>query len=223
VIPLWLAIGAFVIAGTGLHVGLHYAAHGVVNVHQAALAFFLVINVLVNLWEFTLHKYAARITREWEETQLPYKGREAERANAFFQERATPRELFTLRRWTGLWSSYALFDRGYADIRSFGWNIDVGNGWSTIVPALLTAWGMTYEIVPARALGIVGVAMYWQMLYGTLVYFFQFFNNRNHVGISSGALWAFVGGTNGFWFVFPIWGIAVSVALIYADSFAILR
>ena len=62
-----------------------------------------------------------------------------------------------------------------------------------------------------------------QMFFGTVVYFFQFFNNRNHVGHSARSIAALVGGTNGLWFVLPIWGMAISVALIYADSFAILR
>ncbi len=222
-IPIWVFILFVILGFTGLHVGLHYEAHGVVNAHQAGLASFLVINVLINFWELALHAQGDQIRREWEETHLAYKGREVQRAFEFFGSRVPITKLFSSRTWIGLWSSYALFDPGYADRRSFGWNIDVGNGWSTILPALLFLCGMTYEIVPARVLGILGVAMFWQMFYGTAVYFFQFFNNRNHAGHSTAAIAGFVGGTNGLWFTFPVWGIAVSVALIYADSFAILR
>ena len=222
-VPIWSVAVAFVAGATGLLVGLHHHAHGVVNVHQAGLAFFLVINLMVNFWEFALHAQADRIREEWQETQAPYRGREARRAADYLRSRIPVGQLLSFRSWTGIWSSYALYDPGYVDRRSFGWNIDVGNGWSTILPATLFAWGMTYEIVPARVLGIVGVAMFWQMFFGTVVYFFQFFNNRNHVGHSASSIAALVGGTNGLWFVFPIWGMAISVALVYADSFAILR
>ena len=59
---------------------------------------------------------------------------------------------------------------------------------STILPATLFAFGMTYDIVPARMFGIIGVAMFWQMFYGTVVYFFQYFHAGRHVGQGRGAL-----------------------------------
>jgi len=81
--------------------------------------------------------------------------------------------------------------------------------------------GMTYEILPARILGILGIAMFWQMLYGTIVYFFQFFNAGRHHGHSPRNIAMFVGGSNGLWFVMPILGLWASVELIMTDSFAV--
>lgn len=222
-VSAWQVILVVICGGTVFHAGLHALVHGSFNVHQAALAFFLVINVLVNFWELALHACADQIRREYEETKIPYKGRVTERVNEVMTKRIPLNEVFRFHHWTGIWSSYALFDPGYADRRAFGWNIDVGNGWSTVLPALLTAFGMTFEIIPARALGIIGIAMYWQMLYGTIVYFFQFFNNRCHVGYSKAMIASFVGSSNGLWFIFPIWGLWLSTQLIYADSYAILR
>jgi hypothetical protein len=223
VIPLAVAIVVFVVGLTTLHVGLHHAAHGVVNATQASLAFFLVVNLLVNLWEFVLHGEADRIHREYEETLQPYKGREAERAAEYFLSRAPLSRLLSPRTWAGVWSSYALYDRGYADRRSFGWNIDVGNGWSTLVPATVFAWGMTYDLMPARWLGMLGIAVFWQMFYGTAVYFFQFFNNRNHVGHSAASILAVVGATNGLWFGFPVWALWLCTRLIETNSYAVFR
>ena len=54
-IPLHFAIVAFVVSLTALHIGAHYSAHGVVNATQASLACFLVVNLMINLWEFVLH------------------------------------------------------------------------------------------------------------------------------------------------------------------------
>lgn len=220
-LPAWAFIVGVLVGGTALHVWLHHRAHGVVNAHHAALAFFLVMNVLVNFWEIALCFCLDRVQREYEATREAYRGRELTRVNEIFLQRIPVTRLLSLRRWTGIWSGYALFDPGYAQRASFGYNIDVGNGLSTLVPATLFAFGMTYEIVPARVLGIVGIAMFWQMLYGTLVYLFQYFNNRRHHGFSARMVFAFVGMSNGLWLLFPAWGIAVSVWMIYADGFGV--
>ena len=119
--------------------------------------------------------------------------------------------------------SYALFDPGYARKGSIGWNLDVGNGFSTFLPALLFAVGMTFEVVSARVLGVVGVALFWQMFYGTVVYFFQFFHNGRHVGHTKKDLYIFVGTTNGMWFVFPLWGLYLSWVLVSTNSYAIFH
>ena len=222
-VPIPVAIVSFVVGLSALHVGVHHHVHGVVNFTQAGLAAFLVINLMINLWEFALHKEAATVRREWEETQLPYKGREAERAREYFTSSLRFSELLSPRAWTGVWSSYALYDPGYADKRSYGWNIDVGNAWSTAIPAMVFAWGMTFEWMPARMLGALGIAVFWQMFYGTAVYFFQFFNNKNHVGHSPAAVAVIVGSTNGLWFVVPLWALWLCVRLIETNSYAMFR
>ncbi len=222
-VPIPVAIVSFVVGLTALHVGLHHAAHGVFNLTQASLACFLVINLMINLWEFVLHGEAEQIRREYEETRGPYQGREAVRAAEYFTSSVPFAQLLSPRTWTGVWSSYALYDRGYADRRSFGWNIDVGNAWSTALPATVFAWGMTVELMPARLLGALGIAVFWQMFYGTAVYFFQFFNNKNHVGHSTASIVAVVGATNGLWFAFPLWALWLCVQLIETNSYAMFR
>ena len=222
-IPLHFAIVAFVVSLTSLHIGAHYAAHGVVNAAQAVLACFLVVNLMINLWEFVLHGQIDQIHREWDAARIVKKGSEAEHAAAYFTSSVPFSKLLSPRTWTGVWSSYALYDRGYADRRAFGWNIDVGNAWSTLIPALVFAWGMTYELMPARWLGTLGIAVFWQMFYGTAVYFFQFFNNKNHVGHSRASIFAVVIATNTPWFVFPLWALWLCVQLIDTNSYAIFR
>ena len=220
-VPAWLVIIGVITGGTALHAGLHHSAHGAINVHQIGLAFFLVLNILITFWEFGLCFTAEQVAEEYELTKETYKGREMDRINEVFKMRIPIWRLLFFSEWTGIWSGYALFDPGYAQKHSFGYNIDVGNGFTTLIPATLFAFGMTYAIVPPRLLGIIGVVMFWQMFFGTVVYFFQFFNSKRHVGHSVGNLILFVGSSNGMWFIFPIWGMAVSVWLIYQDSFAI--
>ena len=222
-VPIPVAIVSFVVGLSALHVIAHHAAHGVVNLPQASLACFLAINLMINLWEFVLHGQQGQIHKEWDEARGPYQGREAVRAAEYFTSSVPFSRLLSPRTWTGVWSSYALYDRGYADRRSYGWNIDVGNAWSTVIPAAVFAWGMTYELMSARWLGTLGIAIFWQMFYGTAVYLFQFFNNKNHVGHSRASIVAVVVATNAPWFAFPLWGLWLSVQLIQTNSYAIFR
>ena len=217
-VPTAAVIGTVVVVGTLFHIWLHQHEHGIYNVTQIGLAFFLVINVLIAWWEIALFVCQDQIHSEYEATKEPYRGRELRRIGEIF---ARPIRVLCFSEWTTIWSGYSLFDPGYSDRRSFGYNIDVGNGFTTLIPATLFAFGMTFELMPARRLGIIGVSMFWQMFYGTAVYFFQFFNNGRHKGHSLRDLLLFVGITNLVWFLFPIWGLSVSVQLILSGSYGV--
>jgi len=218
-IPTAAVIGAVVVAGTGLHVGLHQRVHGVFSPTQIGLAFFLVINAMVAWWEIALFLCQDQIQAEYDLIREPYRGREVRRVAEVFARPIPVLRVLSFREWTTIWSTYSLFDPGYSDRRSFGYNIDVGNGFTTLIPATLFAFGMTFELMPARWLGIIGVIMFWQMFYGTAVYFFQFFNNGRHRGHSVRDVLLFVGVSNLMWFVFPIWGLCTSIDLILTGSY----
>ena len=220
-IPAWSFMVGFIVVGTLFHVWLHSAFRGTYNVHQIAIAFFLMINLLVNFWEIGLLVCADQIRAEYEATKDLYRGRETDRFNEMFRKRIPVLKLLSFRQWTEVWSSYALFDPGYASRSSFGFNIDGANGWSTPIVATLFAFGMTFELMPARILGILGVVMFWQMFYGTVIYFFQFFNAGRHKGHPPRTIALFIGTSNGLWFVFPLWGMALSVWMILRDSYAL--
>lgn len=44
--------------------------------------------------------------------------------------------------------------------------VDVGNGHVTLVPTVLFALCMTWDLLPARIMGIIGIILMWQMMYG---------------------------------------------------------
>ncbi|MFZ1863646.1 MAG: hypothetical protein WAU39_05440 [Polyangiales bacterium] len=222
-VPTVAVIGLVVIGGTLFHIWLHHRVHGTYNVTQIGLAFFLVINVLVNWWEIALLVCQDQIRAEYEAFKEPYCGRELECVGKVFMRPIPVLKVLSFRQWTTVWSSYSLFDPGYSDRRSFGYNIDVGNGFTTIIPSVFFVFGMTYELVPARILGIVGVVIFWQMFYGTALYFFQFFHNGRHKGHSVRDLILFVGITNLTWLIFPMWGMTTSVQLILDGSYGLLR
>ncbi len=222
-VPAWGFMVAFIVIGTLFHVWLHHAFRGTYNVNQIAIVFFLMVNLLVNFWEIGLLVCADQIRDEYEATKDSYKGRETDRFDEMFRKRIPVSKLFSFRQWTEVWSSYALFDPGYASRSSFGFNIDTGNGWSTPIFATLFAFGMTLHFMSARVLGIIGVIMFWQMFYGTVIYFFQFFNSGRHKGHSPRTMALFIGTSNGLWFIFPLWGLALSIWMILNDSYALFH
>jgi len=220
-IPTVAAIALFVVGLTSLHVWLHLRTHGVLNPTQIGLAFFLVINAMIAWWEIALFVRQDKIQAEYAELRDNYSGREMEAVAEVFSRPIPLVRLLAFGEWTRIWSTYSLFDPGYSDRRSFGYNIDVGNGFTTLIPAVLFAFSMTFELVPARVLGIIGIIIFWQMFYGTAVYFFQFFNNGRHKGHRVRDLLLFVGVSNLMWAIFPIWGLWASAQLIFDGTYAV--
>lgn len=52
--------------------------------------------------------------------------------------------------WAQIWIDYARFDPAYADSRSAGYNIDVGNGHSTLAPTLFLMASMVRPLLGAK-------------------------------------------------------------------------
>lgn len=211
------------IAGTGLPIALHHQAYGGFDLDQIGIAFFLWLNAIIALWEIALFFRIDFIEGQYARFRQQYAGRELDRVKDFFATKVPLDKILSPTTWAEIWSSYALFDDSYANRRSFGFFIDIGNGFSTLVPTLLCLYGMTYPLLPARLLGIVLLLLNYQMWYGTLVYFTSYVFNRRYAGHSRGNVALFVGVSNGLWFTFPLWAMYVAIVLIYADSYAVLR
>ena len=210
-------------AGTAFPIALHHRAHGVLNVHQAGLAFFLWLNALVALWEICLYLRIESIEQQHRRFIAEYRGRELDRVKDFFATRVPLRKLLSPSVWAELWSSYSVFDPSYADRKSFGFFVDIGNGFSTLAPTLLFLYGMTYEPIPARALGIVGLLLFYQMWYGTVIYLTSYLMNRRYEGHSAFNVALFVGLSNGLWLTFPLWGAAVCIGMIDGGTYAVFH
>lgn len=56
--------------------------------------------------------------------------------------------------------------------------------------------------------------MYWQVMYGTIIYIFSFLFNRRYKGKTLLEVALFVGLTNSLWFIFPILGIHACVSML---------
>jgi len=210
-------------AGTAAPIALHHRLHGSYDLDQIALAFFLWLNAIIALWELCLFFRIEHIEQQHARFVVDYKGRELDRVIDFFGMKVPLAKIFSPTVWAELWSSYSVFDESYANRKSFGFFIDVGNGFSTLIPAVFAIYAMSYEMISARALGILLVVLNYQIWYGTLVYFASFIFNKRYVGHKPINIAVFVGVINGLWFTFPLWGIYAGINLIYTNSYAFFR
>jgi len=212
-----------IIAGTAIPIALHHHVHHVLDADQMALSFFLWLNAIIALWEMCLFFRIEQIERQHIDYVARYKGRELDRVMDFFNTHVPLGKVLSPTVWADLWSSYSVFDESYANRKSFGFFIDVGNGFSTFIPMFVCLVGMTYELLPARTLGILLLLVNYQMWYGTLVYFGSFLFNKRYQGHTRFNLALFVGLTNGLWFTFPVWGMWCALQLISSNTYAIFR
>lgn len=218
---VWKIVAFTVVVGTALPVALHHQRHGVFNGYEMLLAFFLWLNTLIAFWEICLFRSIDLVADRHAAMVETFAGRALARSVDFMSSTVAPRDLLSPASWTGVWTSYAGFDESYANRSSFGFFVDVGNGFTTFLPSLLFLYGMTYQPISARALGIVGLLLFYQMWYGTVVYLGSFFFNRRHVGHPLAHLAIIVGLLNGLWLTFPLLGMYASVSMIYGDSYAL--
>ena len=210
---------AWVLGCTAAFALWHAQVHGSANGWQIALAFFLAINIVTCIQEICLGLRIDKI-EHWHHDP---EGRRSKPHGSFWLARVSPVGLLSATFWARMWSEYAYFDPGYADRRFFGFSIDVGNGWSTLIPSVLFLVGMTSPAYSPIVVGIMGIILFYQKLYCTSVYFFCYVFNRYYKLQPMSRVIPVVGFTNGVWIIFPAIGLYASIQLVLQNSFALLR
>ncbi len=213
----WYALWVF-----GCTIGFaawHASAHGSVNPWQVALAFFLAVNIITCVQEICLGLRISTIERWYHDPEARH---ERPRGSMWMTWVSLP-ELASATFWARQWYEYAYFDPAYADRGSFGFSVDVGNGWWTLVPSVVFLIGMTASLMSPVALGLLGALLFYQKLYNTGLYFFSYLFNKRYELQPLGRVIPVVGGTNGVWIAFPAVGLAVCSQMIFANSFDLIR
>ena len=124
--------------------------------------------------------------------------------------------------WADAWAAYAQFDESFADRRTYGFNIDIANGFFTPVPTLILYAAFTFEFLPAMVAGILGVMLCWQWTYGTTLNWVSFFVAGRQRRISRGEFGTFIGTTDAPWVLCALAGLYVSVRLIVGGGYGAL-
>ena len=105
--------------------------------------------------------------------------------------------------WADVWATYSQYDASFADRRTYGFNVDIANGFATILPTLILYASFTAEFLPAYVAGTVGLMLFWQWTYMTTVYWVSFFvANRQH-SVSRRDLCLYILGMNAPWILCP--------------------
>ena len=120
-------------------------------------------------------------------------------------------DLFKLSTWRSGWTTYALYDKDYIKSKSFGFLIDSGNGLSTLPPMIIWVICSIYECLPAILVGIIGILSFYQMYYGTILYFSSFCFNKKYKSMSTSEAILCVGIPNGFYLIFPLVGMYAGI------------
>lgn len=217
-----MVVVAFVVAGTAVPVVLHAQRYGGLDLGHLLLVLFLWVNVFVTFWEMCLILQIKRIKEQYAAFAPAYRGREMKRLVDFFFAPIRWSDMPRPRRWAEVWSSYSLFDDAYANEKSFGFWVDTGNGFTTLIPSVVFLYGLTFDFMPAQWVGIIGVALFWQKFYGTIVYFWAYLYNKQYERQAKGGV-VFVALLNGLWFLGPAWGMVVSISLITSGNFDLIR
>ena len=214
-------VGLLISAIFGVSVYNHYQVLGNFNANYLLVMFFLSLNMLICLWEQCLLARIDHIARRNGEYQKRFPGDKNRPVLNFLFSKVTFGNVLSPTFWSDVWSTYSLFDGSYADKRTLGFNLDVGNGLWTLIPCLILHLGFTYHFLPANVIGIVALCFFYQVTYCTALYWFAFFNVGRHRLISFAENMIYIVGTNCPWFLFGLLGIYVSVRLILENSFAV--
>jgi len=202
-----------------------------------ALLFFNNLNMFIAGCEIVLGTHIRRIQSDYQKFKTQYDKKEIQAAFNFLFLPVPLHQLFNgAVIWSRMWSTYSLYDPSYQNPESFGFFIDVGNGWSTIPPCILVNLAMTTSLSfnnnsnndnhsnmwnHPLLVGCIGLASYWQILYGTIIYFLSYFYNQRYKGKTWQEVVGFVGVSNGIWFFFPIVGIYACVCILDTKDYSV--
>lgn len=140
----------------------------------------------------------------------------------FFTSRIAWKDIFNSKTWADVWATYARYDPSFADRRTFGFNVDVVNGYVTLIPTILLFVTLSTQLIPARFAGMLGLMLFWQWFYMTTAYFVSFFVAKRHEQLSRSDLLVYIVLLNGPWVLIPLFGLYASFHLVVDGNYSIL-
>ncbi len=221
-VPVALVVALTIAAGTLLGILVRLQTGGQLNFLHSLFCLFFSVNLLICYWEICLFFLRDRIgTRAeyWRELQ----GRTGRSpAHGFFATRIGLTQVLSPSVWADAWAAYCYYDDSYADRRTFGFNVDIANGFVTPVPTLVLYAAFTVGYPSARIAGIIGLMMSWQWVYMTSTYLVSFFVARRQTLLSRRDVYIYIVAINSFWILCALLGGYVSVALIVNGDYRVL-
>ena len=220
--PVALLVALKIAAGTLLGILVRLRTHGELNFLHSLFCLFFSVNLLICYWEICLFFLRDRIgvrAGYWREVQ----GRTGRSpAYGFFATRIRLTKVLSPAVWADAWAAYCYYDDSYADRRTFGFNVDIANGFVTPVPTLVLYAAFTVGDPSALVAGVIGLMLSWQWVYMTSTYLVSFFVARRHTLVSRRDMYIYIVAINSFWILCALLGIYVSIALIANGDYRVL-
>ena len=213
-----LKIALLVVVG----IALRQYWHPDIGIMFLVLAFFLSTNLVICYWEICLffkRDYIESRNTYWRERRQQT-GRSP--AAEFLTSKVPLKAALSPTVWADVWATYSVSDGSFADRRTYGFNVDVANGFVTAIPTVILYAALATEFLSPVTTGIVGIMMFWQWTYATSAYWMSFFVAKRHRDIPRGEFYVLILGTNAPWVLCPLVGLYASIRLVLDDSYRVL-
>ena len=220
--PVWSLLVSFLIVVAGVAIGYRFAYVGSFDTIHVVLTIFLAVNILVCFWQWCLF---AR--RDYVGTRVEYWREQGERigasgSRAFMNTRISAAQLFSATFWSEIYSVYSLTDPAYTDKTSCGFNTDIWNGFWTFIPSVLLLVTFAAPFVPPFIAGVIGIALFYQWIFGTIQYSASFYVGGHYKSVSTSDAILFIWVINGGWIACAVLGFYVSINLILDQNYSVL-
>lgn len=217
------SIAAVVIAAfTAAGIGASYCVNGIINAYYCLLSLFFSVNLLICYWEaclFWRRDYIEERAGYWRE-RVTETGRTP--AGEFMAIEVPLTKILSPAVWADAWATYSLYDASYTDRRTYGFNVDIANGFFTMIPSMILYTAFSVAFLPAMVAGILGIMLFWQWLYVTSVYIVSFYVAQRQKLISRAETYIYVWGLNSFWILCSLLGLFVSIRLVIDGDYSVL-
>ena len=213
-----VAVGLLALPG----IGVRYLLHGDLDVFHCLLTLFFSINLVVAYWEMCLffrRDYVEERAGFWS-TRQEDTGKTP--AVEFLTTSVPLNRVLSPTVWADVWATYSMFDSAYADRNTYGFNIDIANGYATPAPTLMLYVTYIGGLLPAVAAGILGVMLFWQWVYGSSLYVVSFLVGQKQALITTREFYIYIFGPNAIWVLTPMLGLYVSIRLILDGDYSAL-
>lgn len=211
-----------IVALAALGMAVRYGLHGHLSLAYCVFAVFFSTNLLICFWEVSLYLAHDRIEQRAEHWQNLSRESGVSPAMAFLGSKVSPGKILSPAFWIDVWASYSHYDDAYKDRGSYAFNVDVANGFTSWIPTLILYAAYTVNFLPAVAVGIIGVMLFWLWVYNSSLYWFSFRVAGRHKSLSPFDMWVYVFSLNFVWIAIPMFGIYVSVRLILDGNYQVL-
>ena len=222
--PVWCFVLLFFLIVIGAFVGIRYNEFETFNAFHIVLTVLFAVNMAVCYWEICLHRHLDHINARMDYWRSEQKSKGISPAAAYLTTRLSlsPTKVLSPKFWAEIYAAYAFYDPAYLDRKSAGFNIDIGNGYWTLVPTLILIVNFTSPFLPAFVAGIIGLALFYQWIYVTGLYVASFFVGQQHKQLSRGEVFLYIWMINVAWIAISVIGFYVSLRLVLDQNYGVL-